>query len=194
MDVEHVTWWDAPVRPVLAVIINRPWAPAAAQGRAYKVAQHACSSHVQGQAFTSQGKSHLRMLDLDSEPPCSMHDMKPDPGSCTVVGLQHCKGHQGPTPQPPSPDQGQAPYIPRRPNPKTSTGTHTSAQTDPDPGSDIEKEETLTRRRQGQTLSPPPLLGNSRQHAWRTGTRARMPATRARRKHWNFGSPGMAMR
>ena len=118
VDVEHVTWWDAPVRPVLAVIINRPWAPAAAQGRAYKVAQHARSSHVQGQAFTSQGKSHLRMLDLDSEPPCSMHDMKPDPGSCTVVWLQHCKGHQGPTLQPPYLDQGQARYFPRRCNPR----------------------------------------------------------------------------
>ena len=28
VDVEHVTWWDAPARPVLAVIINRPWAAA----------------------------------------------------------------------------------------------------------------------------------------------------------------------
>ena len=85
VDVEHVTWWDAPARPVLAVIINRPWAAAAAQGRAYKVAQHACSSHVQGQAFTSQGKSHLCMLDLDSEPLCSMRDMKPDPGSNSIA-------------------------------------------------------------------------------------------------------------
>ena len=59
LDVEHVTWWETPVRPVLALIFNRPWlgraAQAAAQGRDYKVAQHA-SSHVQGQA-TSKGKS-----------------------------------------------------------------------------------------------------------------------------------------
>ena len=60
VDVEHVTWWDAPARPVLAVIINRPWACCRGPGPSlYKVAQHACSNHVQGQAFTSQGKSHL---------------------------------------------------------------------------------------------------------------------------------------
>ena len=96
VDVEHVTWWDAPVRPVM----NRPWAPAAAQGRAYKVAQHACSNHVQGQASTSQGKSHSRVLGPASETPSSVHSMKQDPGSYVVVCLQHDKGHQGPTLQP----------------------------------------------------------------------------------------------
>ena len=98
VDVEHVAWWDAPARPVPAVIINRPWAAAAAQGRAYKVAQHACSSHVQGQAFTSQGKSHLCMFDLDSEPPCSMHDMKPDPGSSSIAWIQPCQRVPGSDP------------------------------------------------------------------------------------------------
>ena len=111
VDVEHVTWWDAPARPVLAVIINRPWDAAAAQGRAYKVAQHACSSHVQGQAFTSQGKSHLCMFDLDSEPHCSTHDMEPDPGSSSKAWIQLCNGYQGPTLPPPCPAPGQAHYT-----------------------------------------------------------------------------------
>ena len=60
LDVDHVTWWETPVRPVLALIYNRPWqgraAQAAAQGRDYKVAQHA-SSHVQGQATSKESLS-----------------------------------------------------------------------------------------------------------------------------------------
>ena len=181
VDVEHITWWDAPVRPVLALIINRPWAPAAAQGRNYKVAQHACSSHVQGQAFASQGKSPFCLCDLDSEPHPSMHPSQtPGPGPSMIVGRLG-RRHQGPTPLPTPLHPGQARRTMKHCNLRQTQSIIN--QGGPDPGSGVVLLRTDSQGYQGQTLSPPPLCSKLRQHAWQTGTRARMTATRARPTH-----------
>ena len=85
-----------------------------------------------------------------------------------VVCSQHDKGHQGPTPKPQPPYQGQA---------------QETLALKPDPGSGTACRTPSSRRHQGQTLLPTLSISTSRQHTWQSGTRARMPATRARPTH-----------
>ena len=115
MEVDHVTWWETRVRPVLALIYNRPWlgraAPAAAQGRDYKVAQHA-SSQVQDQASSLPGQ--------DPGPLSERLHCANDPGSTPSSNQIDSHRAQGPA-TPVYEPQGQA--LPQR-DPKQRPGPY----------------------------------------------------------------------